>query len=339
MAGIVQLAPGGSATAPAGAIQITLSSTAPAQLFLADSYGAAVEPQFRVSAHAVVVVPGQELLIGARSEQGQPFASGVRVGVSFRSPGGAGNEIVRPAAEVGGHHSVTLVRLSADGTLTDALNDNRRGDEGAWAKAWLRPGTYAFHVNHQDSGVADRRWALVLDASASIMVEERRARVGIFVEAFTGIVATALSHLPEAMLLTTDPIRDRVAALDADRIDWDQALGHDPAPWPRVTPAVREAAKDGRSVALLLDGVPVDYRELTAFAAESGTELLVAVVGRSRHGLRPEDRPSQFWEEELAALDELAALPNVRLASTTHLGDAVDAAPALADALFVKVAQ
>lgn len=338
MAGIVQLAPGGTAKAPAGAVSIKLSTTAPAQIVLTRGNGESVEPQFRVSANEVVVVPGEELLIAARSSLGQPFASGTRIGVSFRSPGGAGSEIVRPAAEVGGHHCVSLVRLAADGTLTDVMADGRRGDDGAWSREWLRPGAYAFHVNHQESTNADTQWAVVLDASASIMVEDRRERLGAFVETLIGIAATGLGNLPGAVLLATDPTRDSVDALDADRIDWDAALGHDPAPWPRVTRAVREAAEGGRSVALLLDGVPVDYRELTAFAEESGTQLLVVAVGRSRHGLRPEDRPAQFWDEELAALDELAALATVRLVSTTDLAGAVADAAGLADALFPKVA-
>ena len=132
MAGIVQLAPGGTAKAPAGAVSIKLSTTAPAQIVLTRGNGESVEPQFRVSANEVVVVPGEELLIAARSSLGQPFASGTRIGVSFRSPGGAGSEIVRPAAEVGGHHCVSLVRLAADGTLTDVMADGRRGDDGAW---------------------------------------------------------------------------------------------------------------------------------------------------------------------------------------------------------------
>lgn len=338
MAGIVQLAAGGTAQAPAGAVSIKLSTTGPAQVLLSRPDGEVVEPQFRVSANEVVVVPGQELLIGARSSTGQPFASGTRLGMSFRSPGGAGAEIVRPAVEVGGHHSVHLVRLGADGTLTDLFADARRADEGAWSRAWLRPGEYAYHVNHQDSTTRDVDWALVLDASASVLVEERRASIGTFVETLIGIAATGYGNLPGSVLVATEPVRESVAALDADAIDWNDALGHDPAPWPRVTRAVEAAAKGGRSVALLLDGVPVDYRELEAFASSSGTPMLVVAVGRSRHGLRPEDRPGQFWDEELAALDGLAALENVRLVSTADLAGAVEAAADLADALFPKVA-
>lgn len=337
MAGIVQLAPGGTAEAPEGAVSIRLSTTAPAQVMLTGATGEQVEPQFRVSATEVVVVAGTELLIAARSRTGQPFASGTRIGVSLRNPGGAGREVVRPAAEVGGHHSVMLVRLGADGVITDVLADGRRTDEGAWSRSWLRPGAYAYHVHHADSSAADVAWAMVLDASASILVEERRASVGAFLEALTGIAATGFGNLPGSLLLATDPVRDAVGALDVDQIAWGEALGHDPAPWPRVTPAVQRAAEGGRSVALLLDGVPVDYRELTAYAAQSSTPMLVVVVGRSRHGLRPEDRPAQFWDEELAALDGLAALDNVALVSTTDLAVAVENAPALADALFPKV--
>lgn len=338
MAGIIQLAAGGSAQAPAGALAIRLSATAAAQIVLTGPSGTVVEPQFRVSATEVVVVPGQELTVGARTATGQPFASGTRLGVSFGTPGGGGSEIVRPSAEVGGQHGVTLAHLSAGGLITDAMADARRGDDGSWARPWLKPGAYAFHVNHQDPLKRDTRWALVLDASASILVEDRRARVGQAVETLIGIVATGFGHLPAAVLLATEPMLDRVEALEADAIDWGEALGHDPAPWPRVTRAVQAAADGGRAVVLLLDGVPVDYRELTAFAADSGTPLLVLAVGRSRFGLRQEDRPVNFWDEELAALDELAALPNVHLAATTDLAHAAAAAERLADALFPRSA-
>lgn len=337
MAGIVQLAPGATARAPEGAVSIRLSTTVPAQVVLTGAGGVQLEPQFRVSPTEVVVVPGVELLVEARSATGQPFASGARIGVSLRHPSGAGSEVVRPAAEVGGHHSVSLVRLSADGLITDVLAGGRRADEGAWSRAWMRPGSYAYHVHHADSSSGDVEWAMVVDASASILVEERRAGLGVFLETFTGIAATGFGNLPGSLLLAADPIRDAVGALEGDPIDWDEALGHDPAPWPRVTPAVERAAAGGRSVALLLDGVPVDYRELTAFAARSATPMLVVVVGRSRHGMSQEDRPTQFWDEELAALDELAAIDGVALVSTTDLGRAVHQAPALADALFPMV--
>lgn len=336
MAGIIQLAPGGSAKAPVGAVAIRLSTTAAAQIVLTGPGGEVVEPQFRVSPMEVVVVPGQELTVGARTATGQPFASGTRLGVSFATPGGGGNEIVRPSAEVGGHHGITLAHLSADGVITDAMAEGRRGNDDSWQRPWLKPGAYAFHVNHQDPVKRDTRWALVLDASASIMVEERRARVGKAVETMVGIVATGFGHLPASVLLATEPMLDRAEALEADAIDWNEALGHAPAPWARVTRAVRAAAEGGRAVALLLDGVPVDYRELTAYAAESGTPLLVLAVGRSRFGLRQDDRPVQFWEEELAALDELAALPNVQLAATTDLANAVADAQRLADVLFPR---
>ncbi|NHB85055.1 hypothetical protein G7085_11715 [Tessaracoccus sp. HDW20] len=101
-----------------------------------------------------------------------------------------------------------------------------------------------------------------------------------------------------------------------------------------MTRAVERAAETSDSVVLLLDGVPVDYRELTRFAAGSGTPMLVVAVGRSRYGLLASDRPLEFWDEELAALDELAALPTVRLVATTDLAAAVAQAPALADAFF-----
>ncbi|NHB85054.1 hypothetical protein G7085_11710 [Tessaracoccus sp. HDW20] len=140
--------------------------------------------------------------------------------------------MVRPAADVGGHHNAVLVRLGADGVLTDVFADGRRSDEGTWARGWLRGGAYAYHVNHQEPTTSSRSWSVVLDASASILVEDRRADVGRFMESVIGIAATGFGALPGSLLIATEPVRDAVGSLDADAVDWDGALGHDPAPWP-----------------------------------------------------------------------------------------------------------
>lgn len=332
MAGIVQLGPGGSAQAPTGAVSIKLSSTVPAQLVLMTPSGEVVEPQFRVSPSEAVVVAGEALVVTARPTLNQPFASGTRIGVSFRNPGGAGSEIVRPAVEVGGQQSVTLVRIGADGLITDALEDGRRMEgEGLWARPWMKPGAYAYHVNHHQSAAMEEEWSLVLDGSATMLAARRREGLGRFLETLIGVVSTALGSGPRAVLVSTDPARDAVAALDADAIDWAAAIGEDPAPWPSVTSAVRRSSG---AVVVVLDGVPVDYRELTAWARESGRRMIVVAVGRSRHGLEQSDRPAQFWDEELAALSGLAELDRVTVVSTVDLGSVVEHAPQFADALF-----
>ena len=84
MAGIVQLAAGGSAQAPAGAVSIRLTTTAQVQLVLIGEDGRVVEPQYRASAVEAVFVPTVPVLVTARTTSGQPFASGARVGVSLR---------------------------------------------------------------------------------------------------------------------------------------------------------------------------------------------------------------------------------------------------------------
>ena len=337
MVGIVQLAAGGSEQAPPGAISIRLSSTAPAQLVLVGDDGRVVEPQFRVSGLEVVFVPGAQVLVTARTTTGQPFASGTRIGASLRNPAGAGREIVRPAVEVGGQQSVTLVRIGGDGLISDAMADaRRRGDgEGLWSRPWLKVGSYAYHVNHQVSTSAAVNWAVVVDGSASLLVADRRAALGEFLETLVGIAATAWGCAPRALLVASDPVKDAVEALNSDRIDWAGALGEDPAPWPRVTHAVIAASAEVSAVALVLDGVPVDYRELTAWARATRQRLLVVVVGKSKYGVRPLERPTQFWEEELAALDELAALENVTLVATTDFAASVADSSGFADALFL----
>lgn len=333
MASIVQLAPGGTAQAPSGAITVKLSTAAQARVVLTRGDGEEIEPDFRKSPTEAVFVPREDVVVAARPLSGQPFPPGARVGVSLRSPSGAGAEIVRPAADVGGHHSVALARVGADGLVHDALADGRggAGGEGLFAREWLREGSYAYHVNHQgQSRVVP--WSLVLDASASILVEHRRAGLGRFLERLIGIVATAFSSEPKSLLVATDPLREAVSVLDADRVDWVEALGSEPAPWARMTHAA-QAAGPG-AVVVVLDGVPVDYRELTAWASAHDGEVLVVAVGRSRYAARPEDRPSQFWEEELAALDGLAALEHARVVSVTDLDEAAEATSAVADALF-----
>lgn len=335
MAGIVQLAAGGTAQAPQGAVSIKLSSPARAQLVLMRADGQVVEPDFRKSDDEVVLLPREPVVVTARSSIGQPFPAGTRIGVTFRSPSGAGAEIVRPGAEVGGHQAVMLARIDADGLIHDALADGRRGSdgEGLFARDWMKPGSYAYHVNHHQGPAGDLSWSLVLDASASILVEHRREGLGRFLETLIGIVSTAFGSEPTAVLTATEPVRDAVDVLHSDEIDWYAALGRDPAAWARVTHAAREADGVG-AVVVVIDGVPVDYRELTQWAAQTSAQVFVVAVGRSRYGLRPEDKPTQFWEEELAALDDLAALERVRVVSTADLDSAAQAADALADSLF-----
>lgn len=64
---------------------------------------------------------------------------------------------------------------------------------------------------------------------------------------------------------------------------------------------------------MVTDGVPTDV-DAIARLMEDNPRLAQSLVtiGRSKHSL-PADVPQQWWEEELAALDPLASLPNVRI--------------------------
>ncbi|WP_296136606.1 hypothetical protein [uncultured Tessaracoccus sp.] len=320
---VIQLS-GGSTRAPQGALNIRLSRPQGVTLELVGPDGAVLEPNFRVTPTEVVVVPAGPVTVVARAAGQQTFLEGTRIGVSVRSASGQGDEVVRPPSEVGGRPVVSLVEITG-GEVVDLV-----GRAAAAELGWMQRGNYAYHVHHTQGAGRHTPWALVVDGSASRHRSVVPEHYHAFLELVLGICAAAHGGAPEAWLLATQPVRDVTPALAGETIDWAQALDHPPAPWPSLGGAVGEALDrlpgDG-AVVLVADGVFVDYREVREQL--QGRTATVVALGRSRHGARPEDRPAQFWEEELAGLEGYDHV--VSLASLAGLAE--DPTP-LADALF-----
>lgn len=320
---VIQLT-GGSVECPAGAITIRLSRTDGLDLVLLGADGQEVEPNFRVTHTEVVIVPSQPVTVTARTRNGLPMGSGTRLGVSVKAADGSGDEVVRPASEVGGRQSVSLVEI-AGGEIADLMGQATRIEQG-----WMQRGNYAYHVNHRQTDGRTTQWACVLDASASVHHSSHPEAYQAFLELILGIAATAYGRAPSHWVLSTSPPTDVTSALEGEEIDWDAALSHQPAPWPSLLASVEQATKgfdeDG-AVVLVVDGVPVDYREVLAHVG--ARECVVVALGRSRFGARPEDRASQFWEEELEALDGFP-----RVVSVASLADIGENAHQIADAMY-----
>lgn len=317
---------GGPIACPDGALELQLTTRSGAELALVDALGNPVEPAFRATRSQVVVLPGQPVIVIARPIEGNAFVEGTRIGVTVKAASGSGDEVVRPPVDAGGRTAISLVEI-ADGQITDLV-----GQTSLTELAWMQRGSQAFHTNHAQRAGHATKWACVLDGSAMSQHTADENAYRQFLELVLGTAATAYGCAPSAWWVATQPPRDVTASLEHDEIAWEQALSHAPAPWPNVGEAVEAACAglpNDAPLLIICDGVFVDYREVRD--AIAGRESIVVALGRSKYGVRVEDRPTQFWEEELDAFDGFHRV--VSLASLTGLSEA---GPALADALFPR---
>ena len=317
---------GGPVACPDGALELQLTTQRGVELALADALGNPVEPAFRATPSQVVVLPGQSLIVIARPAEGRAFIEGTRIGVTVKAASGSGDEVVRPPVDAGGRTAISLVEI-ADGRIADLV-----GQTAATELAWMQRGNQAFHAHHSQRAGRATKWACVLDGSAMSQHTADEDAYRQFIELVLGTAATAYGGAPSAWWVATQPPRDVTATLEHDEIAWEQALNHAPAPWPNMGQAVEAACAglpDDAPLLIICDGVFVDYREVRDAVAER--ECIVVALGRSKYGARAEDRPTQFWEEELDGLDGFPRV--VSLASLTELNEA---GSALADAMFPR---
>ncbi|NLE97504.1 MAG: hypothetical protein GX596_05885 [Propionibacterium sp.] len=322
---LIQLA-GGTVRAPDGALNIRLSQATGLELVLVGPDGAELAPNFQVTRTEVVVVPTGPITVTARSTTGGPFPSGARLGVTLKSAAGTGDEVVRPAADVGGRQAVSLVEI-VGGEIADLM-----GQTSTVELAWMQRGNYAFHVNHKQSSGRTTRWACVLDGSATAHHAVGPDAYQQLIELVLGVASTAYGGPPEQWLVATSPPTEITATLDGEQIDWERALAHPPAPWPSLQESVRDVGRrlpEGSAVVLIDDGVPVDYREVLEIVRERELECIVVALGRSERGARPEDRAAQFWDEEFAALEGFD-----RVVGIATLAGLAEGASRIADAMF-----
>ena len=315
---IIQLTDGGSVESPRpGPLRVTANTGCSVRLELRDPEDRVVPAAGRPRADEILIGPGVgELLVTVEPVSGLPFPPGATLGLTLAHPAaGPDEKVVRVPVDVTGRLRVPLVRIVTDGgraVLRDAFRSEGR-HEGARplvARPWHQPGTYGFHTVVPGGGPEPGPWALVVDGSPSCLATHRRAALSAVLETLFGIAAAARGGGPHAVLRTrAGAALDITEALDDDAPDWTTLFGDRPSPWSRMTPALEEAvavAGDTATIVLVTDGVPVDAEEVVDWALHAQATLHLVALGRSRREARPDIRPTQWWDEELQALEPLA---------------------------------
>ncbi len=335
-----QLTPGASIPAPAGPLRVRLDSPPGVQLELRDESGAQIVPTHRVSPVEAIIMPGTKpTLIGAVGS-GQPFPPATLAGVTVSGVSPGGDLFVRPQADIGGRSFAALVRLTEapKPQLRDALEVPREVQEPFLPRAWHRVGSYAYHAHHDDFSEARVPWALVVDASAGMMLASRRHQVGALLECVIGIVGSAMGSAPAAFLTCASPNpRDIRSGINSEALDWQAVLGDRPSPWSRVMPAVEQAVRGMRNdgiLVLVTNGVPVDVEQLETWSTHTHRRLILIMLGRSHFECVRSLRPVAEWDDELSAIGPLAAQPRTTVVSIGALALVPDSAVDLADAMF-----
>jgi hypothetical protein len=333
-----------------GPLRVRLDTAPGAEITLQDDTGAPVAPDGRAPQEIFIVPKPYDIVIGVRNPAG-PFAPAARVGLTISHPAdGPGDAVVRVPEDVSGRHHVSLVRIETRGAslmLADALGGGANPEvseaRDLTPREWHNVGRFGYHAHHDGVGGARGAWALVLDGSASMLVANERSEVGPLVELVFGIVSTARGGGPSLVAVTQlRDARDVTSQVDSGEVDWRAVLGTQPSPWARVLPAIQQAASavgPGGEVVLVADGVPSDAPALIEWATSEECPVTLRVVGRGRS---PREavaalRPTQWWDDEFAALDPLVSDGRHMLVT---IGDAVAAAAAAdqcADALYPTV--
>jgi hypothetical protein len=196
---------------------------------------------------------------------------------------------------------------------------------------WLQSGRYAFRDADKVSGSGPgpeapvTSWGIVLDGSASMRRLWSEGHLEDLITLVAGIGVEWTRTWPGAAVaagvkVTNNPsaLRDPVALLAA-------GFGTlEPSSWSNLATGVEQAfgllGRDGL-VLVLTDGVPGDVDRLAALAsALPQARIGLVTLGRSGYGL-PSDGPCDWWSEELAGLEDLAALANVRVAAVQRRDD------------------
>jgi len=265
------------------------------------------------------------------------FAPGTCIGLSLRTEGASAEseQIIVSQSDVGafGSREIAILEFAVGKsviTVAGGRSSERDrpqgggsaqvGDVAVVDQEWLQPGRYALrdaigstHVERSTSS-----WGLVLDGSASMAALHAAGQLdellvliaGVMVE-WTGQAAggAALSGPRQFVDVPTarqDP-RNMSAFAFTDR---------EPALYSELVPAIQFLATrmGGEGVVVVVtDGVPADVDAIAQLMQDNpGLTQSLVTIGRSKHCV-PADVPQQWWEEELSALDPLAALPNVRI--------------------------
>jgi len=355
------LTQGSAERAPLGAVRIRLSASSGAELELRDEAGERVAPQFQPLPTSLVIVPaGRTLTVGTRPVGAEAFGSAIAIGATFDTPSGIGDEIVLRPVDVGGRSWVPLAKISGQppriesayagpATITNHLGQSGTGGEATTVQGgaasgmpltpreWHRTGSYAYH-RHHDVAIDGDPWALVLDSSAALLAQDRRAGVVGLIHLLVGVMAAATSSGPTAVVKCAFPQPAEVSSLlDAEAPAWNDVLGELPSPWARVGGGIELAADATRwrgTLVLASAGVPVDVEGLVPLLTRLDGRLIVVALGESPWEVSTAARPSEWWRNELSGFEGLAQDPKVTIVSVGDLAAVADQADAIASALY-----
>lgn len=192
---------------------------------------------------------------------------------------------------------------------------------------WLEPSRYALRdaAKVGEVGTPSASWGLVLDSSASMRQLHRAGQLQPLVSLVLGSHVLGARTWPQACVTAGV----RVLESAAKPISPEAFLGEayddtEPASWAPMGLASRHVAQavgHAGTVLVVTDGVPGDVANLVDLAQSSPqVHLALVTLGVSTHNL-PSDGGCSWWEEELAGLSPLDALPNVKVSAVRRARD------------------
>lgn len=237
--------------------------------------------------------------------EGVDFAPGTRIGVELESVGGERpSPLVQVVAQdVGGYRECPLVWVNGTGSAgwqarlpshrDSSTLDLLRASFAPQGAApfderqapWLTEGRYLLRKarNGEASPPQQRRWAMVVDASASMRGLLDEHAVGRVVDTLAGVMAEGTRSAPEFVALTTDPEPEATPVTPeppSARLAW--ATPDTVADWTLLGPVVAECTQRGvQELLCVLDAPPADLPQV---AAQGDVDVRCVVVsGQTPH--------------------------------------------------------
>jgi hypothetical protein len=289
-----------------------------------------------VAADQVMVAPFDVGALESREIAVIEFAEGRSVLSVLAAPGGRSPVVAAPpvaAQPDGGLASAQAAPVTsapaASGTPRAGSRNDLLGDDDQLP--WLQAGRYAFRDADKVAGAgpgpeaAVSSWGIVLDGSASMRRLWSDGHLDDLITLVAGIAVEWTRTWPGAAIAAGVNVANNPSALRDPGALLAAGFGAlEPSSWSSLATGVEQAlglvGRDG-FVLVVTDGVPGDVERLAALAsAVPQARIGVVTVGCSGYGL-PSDGPCEWWSEELAGLEDLAALPNVRVAAVQRRDD------------------
>lgn len=325
------------APTPLRVILTGVAADAGITLHAVDQAGNEASPH-RLSAIEMILTPQpRRLRLVAAPNTSTTFAPGTHVGLSLRTEGGSAEpeQIIVSQFDVGALSSreIAVLEFAAGKSVItvtggqtalrgapEETKSSRAGKFGVGDQEWLQPGRYAFRDAVASTPVqqSPTSWGLVLDGSASMAALHAAGQLDDLLVLVAGVMVEWTGRAANAVLLTGPRSFVEVpsASQDPRNLSAFAFTDREPASYAELAPAIQRVGTQlgGEGVVVVVtDGVPADVDAIARLMEDNPrlSQSLVT-VGRSKYS-PPADLPQQWWEEELAALDPLASLPNVRI--------------------------